>query len=507
MQTSTVDTSASSAQTLVAGEKLKAGRLGAISIVFFVIAAAAPLVGMTGALPAAILLGNGAAAPGAYLAAGLTLLLFSIGYAAMSHRVTNSGAFFAYIGRGLGLHPGVGASFTSLLAYLAIHLSIFGFFGGLMAEQVGGLPWWGWTLLAWMAVTWLSMRSVDVGASILGVLLGLEVLSLVTLAVAILWQGGPEGLNFAASFHPGNILAGGLAGSAGIALAFAFASFIGFEATAIYGEEAVDPKKTVPRATYLAVGVITALFAFTSFAVVTGLGASQVMDKVAELSTVDGAPLMNPAAVVFTLAGQYVGPWLAHTMEVLVLSSLFAGLLAFQNSASRYLFALGRAGTLPSALGTVNARSAPAVGSMLVSVLTAVVIAVFAFTGLDPILNMFFWFSGIAVVSILLIEILVCLAVIAYFRREPGDVNAFQSLVAPAAAMVGLAVALYLLASRFGLLTGAVAEGVDPTATAWGLSSLGWCLLAAPLVALVVGYAYASVRHRDDNALVKDMMS
>lgn len=36
-------------------------RLVAVDIVFFVIAAAAPLVGMTGALPAAIVLGNGAA--------------------------------------------------------------------------------------------------------------------------------------------------------------------------------------------------------------------------------------------------------------------------------------------------------------------------------------------------------------------------------------------------------------------------------------------------------------
>jgi amino acid transporter len=56
---------------------------------------------------------------------------------------------------------------------------------------------------------------------------------------------------------PEAILVGGLTGSAGIAFAFAFASFIGFEATAIYGEESKDPKKVVPRATYWAVGIIT----------------------------------------------------------------------------------------------------------------------------------------------------------------------------------------------------------------------------------------------------------
>ena len=81
--------------------ELKKGRLGVLGIVFFVVAASAPLVGMTGAVPVAMLAGNGAAAPGAYLAVGLVLLLFSVGYTAMSSRVTNSGAFFAYGGRGL----------------------------------------------------------------------------------------------------------------------------------------------------------------------------------------------------------------------------------------------------------------------------------------------------------------------------------------------------------------------------------------------------------------------
>ncbi len=488
-------------------QSLRSGRLGVIGVVFFVVAAASPLVGMTGALPAAILLGNGAAAPGAYLLAGLTLLLFSVGYAAMSHQVTNSGAFFAYIGRGLGLHFGVGSAFVSILAYLAIHLSIFGFFGGLMAEQVGVMPWWGWSMLAWAAVTWLSMRSVDVGAHVLGVLLGLELLSLIITTIAILIQGGPDGWNFAASFSPSNILVGGLSGSAGIALAFSFACFVGFEATAIYGEESIDPKRTVPRATYVAVLFITVLFASTTFAVVTGLGSGQVMDRVVELSSVNGEPLVNPANVLFTLASQYVGEWLAALMKTLVLSSLFAAMLAFQNSAARYLFALGRGGSLPAALARVNDRGAPSTGSMAVSVITFAVIALFALAGLDPILNMFFWFSGLAVVSILLIEILVCFAVIAWFRRVPGDSNAFQSLIAPALAIVGLSVGLYLLMARFGLLTGEVAEGMDPTITSWAMNSLGWFMALLPFVVLVLGYFFAIVRHKENKELIQDVIS
>ena len=58
---------------------LRKGRIGVIGIVFFVVAAAAPLVGMTGAVPVATVLGNGAGVPGAYLAVAIILLLFSVG--------------------------------------------------------------------------------------------------------------------------------------------------------------------------------------------------------------------------------------------------------------------------------------------------------------------------------------------------------------------------------------------------------------------------------------------
>ena len=112
---------------------LRAGRLGVIGVVFFVVAASAPLVGITGAVPVAMLVGNGAGTPGAYLVVGLTLLLFSVGYAAMSHRVTNSGAFFAYVGKGLGVNAGVASAFVSILTYVTIQLAIYGFFGGLVA--------------------------------------------------------------------------------------------------------------------------------------------------------------------------------------------------------------------------------------------------------------------------------------------------------------------------------------------------------------------------------------
>lgn len=489
------------------GTALHHNRLGVLGIVFFVVAAAAPLVGMTGAAPVAMVIGNGSGVPGAYLVAGITLLLFSFGYAAMSNHVTNTGAFFAYIGRGLGVAPGVGSSLVSLFAYIAIQLSIYGFFGVVVAGEANArlgidMPWYIWVAIAWALVMVLSYFSVDVGAKVLGLLMTLELLSLAITSIAVLAKGGAEGLDFGASFSPAAIGAG----VPGIALSFAFASFIGFEATAIYGEEAKDPKRTVPMATYLAVGVITVLFALTSFAMVAGLGNTGLIDKVLEAS----GGLANPAGVLFSVATTYVGSWLADIMSVLVISSLFAGLLAFQNSSARYLYALGRSGVLPRKLDHVNTEGAPWLGSIVTGVFTAVVIGYFAMAGLDPFTQLFSWFSAVAVVAIVFVEILVCFAVVAYFSKSGSDTRVWHTKIAPILAGIGLIYAEYLLMSRFGVLAGTAAEGVDPTLpeSAWALNTTGWVLVASSFVLFAVGAIVGIMRKSSENRdLIDNLIS
>ena len=473
---------------------------------FFVVAAAAPLVGMTGAVPVAIVLGNGAAVPGTYLMVGIILLLFSVGYATMSHYVTNTGAFFAFIGRGLGVAIGVGSAFVSLVAYLAVQLAIFGFFGAVMAGEMNrwfGLEWawWAWVLIAWALVFILSWFSVDIGAKLLGVLLILELASLAIVGLAVLFSGGgPEGLQLGDSFAPAAIFAG----APGIAFAFAFASFIGFEATAIYGEEAKNPKKSVPRATYLSVLIITILFAVVSWAMVSGVGSSVVVEQTLGLT----GELADPAQLLFAVADEYVGTWLSDLMSVLVVSSLFAGLLAFQNSAGRYFFSMGRSGVLPSKLDRVNRFSAPAAGSIATSVISGLVILWFVVADLDPFLNLFSWFSALAVVAIVLVEALVCLAVIAYFRRTRVDTRVWNTLIAPVLAFIGLVVGEYLLIAKFALLAGTAADGSDPTVDSFALNTIGWILVLLPFVILILGAIWGTVhKSRENEDLIKDFVS
>jgi amino acid transporter len=62
--------------------------------------------------------------------------------------------------------------------------------------------------------------------------------------------------------------------------------FVGFEATAIYREEARNPDRTVPHATYIAVGFLGLFYAFISWIIIQAFG---------NLGAVDAATTTRPA--------------------------------------------------------------------------------------------------------------------------------------------------------------------------------------------------------------------
>ncbi|WP_413230080.1 APC family permease [Kitasatospora herbaricolor] len=217
-------------------------------IVFFVVAAAAPLIVMAGVAPFAIAFG-GIGAPVAYLATGLVLALFAVGFTAMTAHVKNAGAFYAYVTRGLGRPAGLGAALLAVFSYNAIQIGMFGAFGYFARTTANdllgvNLPWPVWAL-AGVAVVWLlGHRSINLGAKVLGALRIAETGILLVLACAVLAEGGAHGLSLA-GLAPANVFQGGMGGVLGLS----FAAFVGFEATAIYREEARDPQPLHRRRT------------------------------------------------------------------------------------------------------------------------------------------------------------------------------------------------------------------------------------------------------------------
>ncbi|MET7333622.1 APC family permease [Nonomuraea sp. NPDC005650] len=468
-----MDTSATAATGMAqdppAAGRLKPNALGVLGIVFFVLSAQAPLTGIAGAAPIAMAIGNGAGAPAAYLGAGLIILLFSVGFVAMGRHVVDAGAFYVYIGKGLGRTAGTGSAAVALFAYCAIQAAMYGLYGSIVSGLAGGLglnlPWWVWSLVTIAVVQVLGQAGIEIGAKVLAVFVLAEFSILLAFGLVTLVKGGgPEGLGVAQTFGPSAVLSG----APGVALMFAVASLFGFEATAIYGEEARDARRTVPRATYLAVAVVSVFFVLTSWMLVSSYGASKVVAEAGKaLESGDSA------GFVFTPVVALFGGWAGEVLPILLATSLFAGVLAFHNSANRYLFSLGREGVLPRRLGSLNRRHSPAVAGWAQTTIAVVLILPFAAGGLDPVITLFSWFSGVAVLAMMLMYLLTSVSVVAFFRRERVDSRPWNTLIAPILGALGIAAAIWIILANFPtLIGGSVATAV-------------WLAVAVPVVMLL----------------------
>ncbi len=473
--------------------QLRRGRLGVLGITFFVISAAAPLTAMAGGAPVAMLLGDGAGVPFAYVIVAALLLIFAVGYTTMARHHTSSGAFYAYVTRGLGQYAGGAAAFIALLGYNAMQIGLIGLFGAAASSFFSpfgiGLPWWAYAFVAIALIGVCGYRQVDLSMRVLGVLVTLEFLIVVALDVAIVVKGGHgggTGLTFA-SFTPAALLSGSLA----IALLFNSASFIGFEATTIYSEEAKDPRRTVPRATYLAVCIIGVFYTVTTWLMVNGQGADGLVAHIGGL----GGDHPDPTLFLFELGGTYLGSFLTQVMSALFVSSVFAALLAFHNAVARYLFSLGREGLLPARVGhTHSVHLSPHIGSLSQTVLATVVVALFVLTHSDPVLALFTWLTQLGTLAVLVLMALASLAVVVFFARNRGlESNLFTSLVAPIVGTITMALVSGYAASQFGLL---ISNPGSPLA--WGLPSL-------IIVAALAGVIAAAVLHGRSPALFANM--
>lgn len=447
--------------------RLRKNSLGVGAVTFLVVSAAAPLTAVAGGVPLSMLLGNGAGIPGTFLIVTLLLLLFAVGYVAMSRHVKNAGAFYAYTSRGLGGVLGGAAAIIAIVSYSCMQVGVFGLFGAVTAGLFAGwglvLPWWAWSLIGLAIVSVLAYRRVDISARILMVLVVLEYLVVLVVDAAILFTGGDSGLSFA-PFTPSAIMSG----SPAIGILFCFAAFIGFEATTIYSEEAREPARTVPRATYFSVLAIGIFYMLTSWLMVNGTGVDKLVPEIGALA--------DPTTFLFTLSDRYVGPQLSQLMSVLLVTSLFAGVLAFHNGVARYLYVAGREKLLPESLGVTHNRfQSPHVGSLVQTVIAVVVIGIFAIAGLDPVLALFSWMTNVGTLGIIVLMASTSFAVVAFFSRNPTlEPNMLKSKLFPTLAAIAFVVVVYMIVTNFSFLAGA--EGV-----------LGWFLPGIILIAAVVG--------------------
>jgi basic amino acid/polyamine antiporter, APA family len=365
-------------------------------------------------LPAAVAAGLGAAAPLAYLVCAVAMALIVTSFALAGSRVSLTGGIYAYVEVAFG--PFVGF-LAGVLQWLMLWLTA----GGLLSafvDQLGmlvpgtgqGLPRTAIIVATVALLAFVNVRGVAIGARVIE---GAVVAKLLPLAVflavgaffiqpaALAWPSWPAGEKL---------------GETVLLLIFAF---VGIEVALVPSGEVRDPRRTVPRAIYLALGLTTVLYLAIQAVAQGVLGAGMAQHAEAPLAAA-ASRFLGEGGRLLVLAGGAV--------------SMFGYMCGDMLSSPRALYAFGRDGFLPRALARVHPSFHTPYVAIAVHALLAAALA---------ISSSFRYLAVLSNVAVLALYFLCCAAALRLVSRPaPGGEPAFTfpgARVIPVAAMAVIA--------------------------------------------------------------------
>ncbi|MEU3524219.1 amino acid permease [Streptomyces sp. NPDC038707] len=226
------------------------------------------------------------------------------------------------------------------------------------------------------------------------------------------------------AFKDGNLTPFSPAGLGGIGAGTtaAFFSYIGFDAITTAGEEAKNPRRHIPVAIMVCMGIVTLLYCAVALAAIGAIGGDQVAGRPAALSY-----------VVNEVTGSTVGGGVIAFGAVVAIASV---VLAVMYGQTRILMSMSRDGLIPRVFEKVSPKtSTPVAGTLIVALVFALPAA---FASLDAVMNL-------CTIGTLAIMAAVNITVMALRRREPGLDRSFRVPLYPVAPLLGVAFCLYLM--------------------------------------------------------------
>jgi amino acid transporter len=282
-------------------------------------------------LPAAMAKGLGPAAPLAFIACALAMVVFVTCFAIAGSRVSLTGGLYAYVEVAFGRYIGFLAGTLYCLSAIAAVAGVVNVFVNSLAEI---LPSLGNPVLriavmflVYALLVLINVRGVRQGA---GAVTAVTVMKLLPI---LLFVGvGVFFLNPANLHWPG--WPGGKAlGDNVIQLMFAF---VGIEVALIPSGEVKNPARTMPRAVYLALVITTVIYLLIQLVAQGTLGPA--------LANYPDSPLAEAAAV-------FLGPFGRTLLLAGATISAFGFVTSDILSSPRMLFAFGRDGSVPAWFG------------------------------------------------------------------------------------------------------------------------------------------------------------
>lgn len=379
------------------------------------------------AAPAAAAASAGIAVPWAYIIAGAGSLCLASVIVRFTRRIAHAGGLYAYSVRGLGPRAGFLAGWIYGIAY-AVGISFVLIISSdflssvLQANTSVHLSWFTLYCILLGIMLLLALVDIRVSTRVQLVFAVIGVVTVLVLAIAILAHGGANGI----TLKPLDPAASPSTHGLFLAVVLAFTGFIGFEAAAVLGEEAIQPLRVIPRAILGTVIVATVYYVFVTWAMAVGYGAGHVSQWAAD-----------PTALS-TLSDRYVAHWFATLLDVVVAVDAFVAGLAGVQLTARTFFALGRDRGIPS----VFAATTPRFKSPYVGITVSVVLTFVLGVTLGRHYGVFTYFALMATtgsLGILFVYVLVAVSGMLYFwrirHRDEHPYNLLLDLLLPLAAV------------------------------------------------------------------------
>jgi amino acid transporter len=395
----------------------------------------APTLAMsvTGVEPAKLL---GRAAPLAFAFAAIAVGLVAYGFVRLSSEFSHAGSVYGFVGHAFGPRAGFFCGWALLGTYLifpAVSIAGVAVFGQAFLKSTGiapHFPWYPLALLGWAVVAFAASREVRkaIGALVVFELVSvtLIVILMAAIVIALITGDVPRHQGFTADVV--ELPSGTGLSTIGLAATFGFLSFAGFESAGSFGEEAHEPRRTVPYSLWAAIAVGGAFYVACMVIQMLGFGTDAAGVHAFASSS---APLGD-------LAQSYMGRGMADALDLAAVISSFGAGMGCAAVGARMLYALGRDGVLAGELGTVRrTNGTPAAALAVVLAIDLIGLSIFAIAGTAP-LSVFFYFATFGTLSLLVMYIATNLAAARFLARGGRPWEA-------AIPLVGIAVAGYVL--------------------------------------------------------------
>jgi APA family basic amino acid/polyamine antiporter len=237
-------------------------------------------------------------------------------------------------------------------------------FGGYLHAALPGIPIRFAAVAAALVMTMLNASGIRRSVGVTDIVVILSIFSLLTVVVLGLPHANAGNL---APFAPGGII--GIMQATGLL----FFAYTGYSRIATLVEEVHDPRKTIPRATAIALGTAVLLYLSVGAVVLLVLGATRVSQSISPLESTMVA-VGSGVGVAIVAAGALLTTFNEGLSDLL--------------GVSRVAFAMGRGNDLPPSLAKLSASQNPRRSVVSVGIV-AMLIAAFAPFGLAVAVSSF----------------------------------------------------------------------------------------------------------------------